>query len=142
MPWISTKAPKTFSLETNLSWEELRASEVVRAYNELQEVERAFRELKDFLKIRPIFHDTDSRVRAHVLICVLAYLPEKLLGLNCQRASSPYSAPRALSPLSQFKTIECHLNGQAITMANRVDEEINKIFDALDVLRPEKILQS
>jgi transposase len=131
-----------FFLKTNLSRAELPTPEVIRSYKELQEVERAFRELKDFLKIRPIFHYTDSRVRAHVFICVLAYLLEKLVGLNCQRASLPYSARRALSLLSQLKAIECRLNGQAITMTNRVDEEINKLLSALGVPRPEKIMQN
>ncbi len=131
-----------FFLKTNLSRAELPTPEVVRSYKELQQVERAFRELKDFLKIRPIFHYTDSRVRAHVFICVLAYLLEKLVGLNCQRASLPYSARRALSLLSQLKAIECRLNGQTITMTNRVDEEINKILSALGVARPEKIMQN
>ena len=121
---------------------ELPTPEVVRSYKELQKVERAFRELKDFLKIRPIFHYTDSRVRAHVFICVLAYLLEKLVGLNCQRASLPYSARRALSLLSQLKAIECRLNGQPITMTNRVHEEINKILSALGVPRPQKIMQN
>jgi transposase len=132
----------TFFLKTNLSSDELPAPEVVRSYKQLQEVERAFRELKDFLKIRPIFHYTDSRVRAHVFICVLAYLLEKLVGLNCQRASLPYSARRALSLLSQLKAIECHLNGQTITMTNRVNEEIRKLFDALGVPNPQKIIQN
>ena len=132
----------TFFLKTNLSSDELPAPEVVRSYKQLQEVERAFRELKDFLKIRPIFHYTDSRVRAHVFICVLAYLLEKLVGLNCQRASLPYSARRALSLLSQLKAIECHLNGQTITMTNRVNEEIHKLFDALGVPSPQKIIQN
>ena len=131
-----------FFLKTNLSREELPAPEVVLSYKELQEVEWAFRELKDFLKIRPIFHYTDSRVKAHVFICVLAYLLEKLVGLNCQRASLPYSARRALSLLSQLKAIECCLNGQTITMTNGVDEEINKILSVLGVPRPEKIIQN
>jgi transposase len=131
-----------FFLKTNLSSDELDAPEVVRSYKQLQEVERAFRELKDFLKIRPIFHYTDSRVRAHIFICVLAYLLEKLVELNCQRASLPYSARRALSLLSQLKAIECHLNGQTITMTNRVNDQIHQIFDALGVPRPPKILQT
>jgi transposase len=109
-----------FFLKTNLSSDELATPEVVRSYKQLQEVERAFRELKDFLKIRPIFHYTDSRVRAHVFICVLAYLLEKLVELNCQRASLPHSARRALSLLSQLKAIECHLNGQTIAMTKTV----------------------
>jgi transposase len=131
-----------FFLKTNLSADELPAPEAVRSYKQLQEVERAFRELKDFLKIRPIFHYTDSRVRAHVFICVLAYLLEKLVGLSCQRAALPYSARRALSLLSQLKAIECRLDGQVLLMTNRIDEEIAKIFAALGMAQPEKIIRN
>jgi len=42
-------------------------------------VENAFREMKDFLKIRPIYHHVETRIKAHVLIRVLAYTIEKIL---------------------------------------------------------------
>jgi hypothetical protein len=46
----------------------------VRAYKSLAQVERAFRSLKTVdLDIRPVFHWTASRVRAHVFLCLLAY---------------------------------------------------------------------
>ena len=46
----------------------------VRAYKALSSVERAFRSLKTVdLKVRPIFHRLDKRVRAHVFLCMLAY---------------------------------------------------------------------
>ena len=49
----------------------------VRAYKRLSTVERAFRSLKTVdLKVRPVFHHAASRVRAHVLLCMLAYYVE------------------------------------------------------------------
>jgi hypothetical protein len=45
----------------------------VRAYKQLKEIERAFRELKGPLELRPIHHRLEDRVRAHVLLCMLAY---------------------------------------------------------------------
>jgi hypothetical protein len=49
----------------------------VRAYKDLSKVERAFRSLKTVdLKIRPIFHWLEDRVRAHVFLCMLAYYVE------------------------------------------------------------------
>jgi len=131
-----------FFLKTNLSDQELDTAEVVRSYKQLQEVERAFRELKDFLKIRPIFHYTEARVKAHVFICVLAYLLEKMVSLYCQRASLPYSARRALSLLSQLKAIECKFNGRNIQVANRIDVEVKQILHAMAVPVPEKITEN
>jgi len=53
------------------------ASEAVRSYKALAQVERAFRSLKTVdLKIRPIHHRLESRVRAHIFLCMLAYYVE------------------------------------------------------------------
>lgn len=55
----------------------LDADQVVRGYKSLARVERAFRTLKGLeLRIRPIHHRTAARVRAHVLLCLLAYYVE------------------------------------------------------------------
>ena len=49
----------------------------MRAYKRLSSVERAFRSLKTVdLKVRPVFHRTAPRVRAHVFLCMLAYYVE------------------------------------------------------------------
>ena len=48
--------------------------EVVRSYKRLSQVERAFRSVKTMdLLVRPIHHHTEDRVRAHILLCMLAY---------------------------------------------------------------------
>jgi len=55
----------------------LASAEAVQAYKLLAEVERAFRSLKSVdLKVRPIHHRLEDRVRAHVLLCMLAYYVE------------------------------------------------------------------
>jgi transposase len=51
----------------------ISAEETVRCYKRLAQVERAFRSLKSVaLKVRPIYHRLPDRVRAHVLLCMLA----------------------------------------------------------------------
>lgn len=46
---------------------------VVRAYKQLKMAERAFRTMKTTIEIRPIYHHLEDRVRAHALLCMLAY---------------------------------------------------------------------
>jgi hypothetical protein len=46
---------------------------VVRTYKQLKMAERAFRTMKDQIEIRPIHHHLADRVRAHALLCMLAY---------------------------------------------------------------------
>jgi transposase len=63
-----------YILRTSLTEADLEAGDVVRAYKNLEQAERAFGSLKGpELQIRPIHHHLAERVRAHVLICMLAY---------------------------------------------------------------------
>jgi Transposase DDE domain len=62
-----------YVLRTSVAEAELDAPDVVRAYKQLKEVERAFRTLKGPLELRPIHHRLEDRVKAHVLLCMLAY---------------------------------------------------------------------
>ena len=52
---------------------QLAAPGVVRAYKQLKEAEKGFATIKGLLEIRPIHHHLEDRVRAHLLICMLAY---------------------------------------------------------------------
>ncbi len=66
-----------YVIRTNVPQEALTAEQAVGAYKSLAQVERAFRSLKTIdLEIRPVFHWTAQRVRAHVLLCMLAYYVE------------------------------------------------------------------
>lgn len=63
-----------YVLRTSVPAETLQAGEVVRAYKGLEQIERAFGTFKGpELEIRPIHHRLEDRVRAHVLLCTLAY---------------------------------------------------------------------
>jgi hypothetical protein len=62
-----------YVLRTSVPESELDAPDVVRAYKQLKEVERAFRTLKGPLELRPIHHRLEDRVKAHVFLCTLSY---------------------------------------------------------------------
>ena len=66
-----------YVIRTNVPAASMAAAEVVRGYKQLSGVERAFRSLKTVdLHVRPIHHRLSKRVRAHVLLCMLAYYVE------------------------------------------------------------------
>src|SRR6266581_1451082 len=66
-----------YVVRTSVERKRLSAEEVVRSYKRLAAVERAFRSFKTMdLHIRPIHHHKADRVRAHVLVCMLAYYVE------------------------------------------------------------------
>jgi Transposase DDE domain len=100
-----------YILRTSLT--DLDAGDVVRAYKNLEQAERAFRSLKGpDLQIRPIHHHLPDRVRAHVLICMLGYYLtwhlkaawKPLLFTDEDRPSSPDPVAKAVrSPAAQQK---------------------------------------
>jgi hypothetical protein len=66
-----------YVVRTSVPENELSAMDAVAAYKSLAQVERAFRSQKTVdLRIRPIYHRTEPRVRAHVFLCMLAYYVE------------------------------------------------------------------
>ncbi len=66
-----------YVIRTTVPADEMDSHEVVRGYKSLSAVERAFRSMKTVdLKVRPIHHRLPNRVRAHVLLCMLAYYVE------------------------------------------------------------------
>jgi transposase len=66
-----------YVIRTNLDKATLATNDVVRVYKSLSQAERAFRSIKTVdLEIRPIHHRLSDRVRAHVLLCMLAYYLE------------------------------------------------------------------
>ena len=73
-----------YVIVTTVSGRRMSAGEVIRSYKSLQKVERSFRHIKSFLKIRPVYHRLWRRIRAHVLICFLAYYLTWWMGQELQ----------------------------------------------------------
>jgi hypothetical protein len=96
-----------YVLRTNVPETQLDTAAVVERYKSLSQVERAFRSFKTLdLHVRPIQHHTEARVRAHVLLCMLAYYVQ----WHLQQAWAPMlfadeSAPgrESASPVSPAK---------------------------------------
>jgi len=63
-----------YVIKTTVSAEAMDKNEVVARYKSLSQVEQAFRNMKSVsLEMRPVHHKKDDRIRAHVLLCMLAY---------------------------------------------------------------------
>jgi transposase len=66
-----------YIIRTSVSAQQMDAAQCVRNYKSLANVERAFRSIKTIdLKVRPIHHRLENRVRAHIFLCMLAYYVE------------------------------------------------------------------
>jgi transposase len=66
-----------YIIRTSVDTARMSAAQAVRSYKSLSQVERAFRSIKTVdLKVRPIHHHLEPRVRAHLFLCMLAYYVE------------------------------------------------------------------
>ncbi len=73
-----------YLLRTNIA--DWTPEDLWTAYIQLTEAEAAFRIHKQDLKLRPIWHQREDRVQAHIMVCFLAYVLWKCLGQMCKRA--------------------------------------------------------
>jgi transposase len=86
--------------------------DAVAMYKELAEVESGFRQLKDAMAMRPIYHQVESRVKAHIFVAALALLVQRLLGRRLKDAGVDLSPSRAMEALSTVRLVTFHLEGQ------------------------------
>lgn len=81
------------------------AADLSRLYRAKDAVEKDFRTIKEVIKLRPVFHHTDPKVRAHVTLCMLGLLLERTLEQRLARTATPMTTPACLEQLRG-----CHLN--------------------------------
>lgn len=80
--------------------------ELWKAYIQLTEAESAFRIQKSDLSIRPVWHQKEDRVRAHIFVCFLSYVLWKTLGQQCLRAGLGDEPRRVLAELSEIRLVD------------------------------------
>jgi transposase len=80
--------------------------ELWRAYIQLTEAEAAFRIHKSDLGLRPIWHQKEERVLAHILVCFLAYVLWKTLSQRCQRAGLGHEPRRVFEELGKIQLVD------------------------------------
>jgi len=84
----------------------------VQQYKELMELEQGFRSLKDVLAMRPIYHQVEPRVRAHIFVAALALLLQRLLDRHLAGANSSLSASEAFEAMETVRVVTFRLDGQ------------------------------
>lgn len=128
-----------YVVRTSVTQDDMTMDEVVKTYRGLQQVEQAFRNMKNMqLELRPVFHRLEERVRAHVFLCMLAYhvqwhIVRSLRSLKEQDERAYGSFRLVIERLKsiQRNTVECA--GQSFEQITQPDEYQQKILDALGV---------
>ncbi len=100
----TTLSAGCYLLRTNvLDWTD---EELWKTYMQLTEAEAAFKIHKTDLSIRPIWHQKEERVLAHILVCFLAYVLWKTLGQLCRQAGLGDEPRRVLDELAEIRSMD------------------------------------
>jgi hypothetical protein len=97
----------TYLLRTNLTAD--NPEDLWKQYIVLTEVEQAFKEIKHDLGIRPVYHQKDERIEAHIFVSFIAYCLQVTLKQRA-RAKAPGLTPRAIfEKFKAMQMIDVHL---------------------------------
>jgi transposase len=101
--------------------------EIVRASLDRYMVEKAFRQSKDddLVSVFPVRHWTDSKIRCHILTCIVALTYLRLIELQLQRSDLLLTAATAMEHMRLLHSCLCWIEGQQVP--NRLVEDPTKI---------------
>jgi len=132
-----------YIIRTDVSDKAWNAKQAVGRYRGLAKVERAFRNLKTVaLELRPVYHHTDDRIRAHVFICMLAYYLQwhalqrlqPLFDADGDGKNRRWTWPIILERLKSIRTQTCRLGRTVLhNVITRPDPEQQHILNLLKV---------
>jgi transposase len=139
--WLEAREG-AYLLRTNLTVD--GAADLWKKYMQLTEVEAAFRTLKSELAIRPLFHQLEKRVKAHVLVAFLGYALQVTLKHLLKRSGSEYSPAQALKRLAEIRSVDIVLptvEGREIWLRRiaKLDEQQQSIVHQLKMTLPERL---
>jgi len=114
-----------YVLRTPVTGDQLDAPGVVTAYKNLSRVERDFRSIKaDDLDLRPVFHRLEERVKAHVLICMLA----SYLTWHLRQAWAPLTFTDQNPPLQDNPVTPARRSAHAQAKASRQHDSAGRPY--------------
>ena len=95
-------------------------------YLQLVEVEQAFKELKNDLAVRPIYHQTDARIEAHIFVAFLAYCLQVTLKQRLKALASGLTPRAVLDKMAAIQMVDVHLpttDGRTVVLARYTEPE-------------------
>lgn len=112
-------------------------------YTQLVHVEEAFKTLKSDLDLRPIHHQIESRVEAHILVAFLAYCLTVTLGMKLNSAAPGLTPREVLRSLAATQLGEVHIpttDGRELVMPRHTEREAQQemLLEKLNLTLPKQ----
>jgi len=113
------------------------AADVVAGYKQLWAIERVFRDMKNILDIRPVYHHLDDRIRSHILICWLAMVLVRYAENITD--TSWYQIETTLADLTTGLIESDKVN---LWYCSDISDEAKDIFKKLNIALPKRVLST
>jgi len=112
---------------------DLSDEEIISHYRGLWQIEECFRVSKHDLRIRPIYHWTPQRIKAHIMICFIALACIKHLGYRVKLRFEPMSAKRIVNALNhiQLSILYHRQTDRRYALPSKFNEDARKIYKTL-----------
>jgi len=111
----------------------ITAVEAVACYKELNTVEQGFRDLKDVIDMRPVYHKTDERIEAHIFVASLALFLKQTLQYQLACKLPEISATDAFAAVKSIGLSELSFNGQRKRLVSNGGRDARRIVSALAI---------
>ena len=111
----------------------MTAAEAVACYKELNTVEQGFRDLKDVIEMRPMYHKSDDRIEAHIFVASLALFLKRVLGHQLAREALEISASEAFSAMKSVGIADLEFNGQSRRLVSAGGRDARRVAAALGI---------
>jgi hypothetical protein len=115
---------------------DLSTDDVARAYKSLWRVERAFRETKSTLDVRPVFHHRDDTTIGHIVGCFLALRLEVDLQHRLDDRDVDTSWPDLMRDLAEVRAVDVTLDGKQYRLRTELRGSASLAFNAAGVRPP------
>lgn len=130
-----------YLLRTNLK--ETDPAKLWEYYLQLTEVEQAFKELKGDLSLRPVHHQLDHRIEAHIFISFLAYAMQVTLKARLRQSATGLTPRAVLEKFAAVQMLDVHLpttDGREVilTRYTQPEKDLQLLLDQLKLTLPDQ----
>jgi len=115
---------------------EMKAAEVLLAYRERDEIEKAIQTMKSFIELHPAYVRRKDSLLGHVMVCGLAYQVRTALRHKMREAGIEVSVQDALETLDRLKVVELRVDApgiQVVRRLTRADGQVQALVDLFGV---------
>ena len=118
----------------------LSTEDIALGYKQLLEVERGWRDMKQVLDLRPVYHRLEDRIRAHVVLCWLALLLARIVETQAGTPDQATTWPRARDQLQRLHVGTFTGPAGLFRQTTPPSAEVRQLHQVLDIALPPRIL--